>query len=352
VTVAEGVWRDVVGQDSAVAFLTAAAADPVHAYLLVGPTGTTKWEAARAFAALLVSPDGDPAGRDARLALSGDHPDVIEVRRVGAAITKDQADDIVRAAALSPLEARRKVFLLDEFHLVAPPAAATLLKTIEESPESTVFVVLADDVPPDLVTIASRCVRVDVHALRPDVIEDRLVDEGVPGDVARLAATHAGGRLDRARLLAHDPGMAARRDAFAHVPTRLDGTGAVATLVVDELLGLIDGAAEPLKERQAAERSEWEQRMERAGERATNASRRSVDDRHKREMRRHRVDELKSGLATIAETYRDRLVAGAARDPASLVAAVDDLHGAIEVLDRSPNESLLLHALFLRLPPL
>jgi hypothetical protein len=92
--------------------------------------------------------------------------------------------------------------------------------------------------------------------------------------------------------------------------------------------------------------------MERAGERATNASRKSVDDRHKREMRRHRVDELKSGLATIAETYRDRLVAGAARDPASLVAAVDDLHGAIEVLDRSPNESLLLHALFLRLPPL
>ena len=59
------IWDRVVGQPTAVALLTAAAADPVHAYLFVGPAGSTKLQAARAFAALLLDPTGDPAGRDA-----------------------------------------------------------------------------------------------------------------------------------------------------------------------------------------------------------------------------------------------------------------------------------------------
>ena len=68
------IWDRVVGQPTAVALLTAAAADPVHAYLFVGPAGSTKLQAARAFAALLLDPTGDPAGRDARLAAAGEHP--------------------------------------------------------------------------------------------------------------------------------------------------------------------------------------------------------------------------------------------------------------------------------------
>ena len=47
----DGIWDEVIGQPTAVELLAAAAADPVHAYLFVGPAGCTKLQAARAFAA-------------------------------------------------------------------------------------------------------------------------------------------------------------------------------------------------------------------------------------------------------------------------------------------------------------
>ena len=295
-----------MGQPDAVALLTSAAADPVHAYLFVGPPGCTKLEAARAFAALLLDPTGDPAGRDARLAVAGEHPDIREFQRVGPAISKDQAEEIVRVAALSPVEGQRKVLILDEFHLLRPEGAARLLKTVEEPPASTVFIIVADDVPHDLITIASRCVRVDFHPLTEAIIAMTLQDEGAPADVAVTAAKAAGGSLDRARVLADDPAVAARTEAFARLPRRLDGSGHAVCQAVDELLGLIDAAAAPLKDRQAREARELQAQMDELGERGSGLKR--LEERHKRELRRHRTDELKVGLATIAATYRDELV--------------------------------------------
>ena len=115
------IWHDVVGQDVAIAQLRAAAdSGPVHAYLFVGPAGSTKLQAARAFAARLISGGEDPDQRDARLILSSAHPDVREIRRVGAAISADQAREIVRLSSLAPTEGYRKVH--DPRRV--PPAAA------------------------------------------------------------------------------------------------------------------------------------------------------------------------------------------------------------------------------------
>ncbi len=88
----DALFAGVVGQDQAVARLVEAAAAPVHAYLLAGPPGSGKSQAARAFAAALLCPyGGDGTCRDCRLALAGEHPDVREVERTGPAITIDQA---------------------------------------------------------------------------------------------------------------------------------------------------------------------------------------------------------------------------------------------------------------------
>ena len=342
------LFDGVVGQPSVVALLTASVDEPVHAYLFVGPTGSGKLTTARAFAALLVDPTGDVDGRDARLAMAGAHPDVREVERVGPAISAPQAAEIVSLASLAPTEGRRKVLVLHDFHLIAPPAATRLLKTIEEPSPSTVFLILADHVPPELVTIASRCVRVDFRTLTVDDVAGALESAGVPPTAAREAAAAAGGDLDRARLLASDPQLAERRHAFAGVASRLDGTGASVGRIVDELLGLIDAAADPLKERHAAELTELEARVSQMGERGS--GRKVVDDRHKRELRRHRIDELRSGLGVIAGSYRDALATGEGRRAAALAAAVIDVHGAIEALERNPNEALLLQSLLLRLP--
>jgi DNA polymerase-3 subunit delta' len=149
-------------------------------------------------------------------------------------------------------------------------------------------------------------------------------------------------------VLARDPSLAARRRAFADVPHHLDGSGAVAMALVDELVGLIDDAAAPLTERHAAELADLEARVERLGERGS--GRKAMEERQQREVRRYRMDELRSGLAVLAGSYRDALVAAPERRAGQLVAAVHRIFAAIEALERNPNEKLLLQALLWALP--
>ena len=336
------VFDDVIGQEAAVAA-------PVHAYLLVGPPGSGKRTAAQAFAAALLCPRDGCGECDVCLrVLGGAHPDVMLVERTGPSITVDQAREVRRLALRSPNEGGRKVLILTDFHLVRE-AASVLLKVLEEPPASTVFVILAEQVPPELVTIASRCVRVDFGPLSAEQVTLALVGEGVPGEVAVAVAAVAGGRLDRARLLANDPGFAERREVWRAVPGRLDGTGAAVAVVsadLAEVLGKAGVAA--LETRQAAELQELEERVERTGERG--AGRKVLAERHKRELRRLRHDELRFGLATIAGVYGEALTAGSA-DARACVDAIAAIQAAAEAMVRNPTEALLLQDLLLRLPP-
>src|SRR5438270_3881890 len=343
------VFDRVTGQDRAVARLEAAARTPVHAYLFAGPPGSGKRAAAMAFAAALLCPDGGCGACAAcERVLDGVHPDVVVVERTGPYITVDQAREIVRLAMRTPNEESRKVLVLTDFHLVRE-AAPTLLKIIEEPPASTVFVILADHVPVELETIASRCVRIDFRAIGREQLVDTLVAEGVDRHSAEEAADAAGGRLDRARLLASDPDLAARREAWRSVPSRLDGTGAAVATVAAELASLISTAGvEPLHARHKAELEALEERANRYGDRV---NRKQVDEQHRRELRRLRMDELRFGLATLQQAYRDALVDGSGPTAACL-AAVDAIVEAAEALERNPNETLLLQALLLKLPPL
>jgi len=337
-----------VGQERAVAQLRAAAASPVHAYLLVGPAGSGKRAAARSFAAALLCVDGGcGACRDCRLALAEAHPDLRIVERVGASISKEQIDDIIRSASLTPVEGPRKVIVPVDFHLVAE-RAPRLLKTIEEPPGDCVFVVLAEDVPADFVTIASRCVRIDFRPVPTAVLAEHLVADGVDAAVAASVAEAAGGSLDRARLLAGDPGFADRRAAWASVPSRLDGSGAAVSLAVDDLVGRIDAVGEPLRMLQVAELESFDAAAERYGDKRGAAARRSkVEERHRRELRRLRMDELRFGLAVLEGAYRDALRAGS--PPRACVAAVAAVDTAARELLRNPTEALFLQALFLQL---
>lgn len=338
------VWSGVVGQGPVVAELRAAAQNPVHAYLFVGKPGSGTRSAALAFAAdvLSRSSSGDP-DRAARLALAGEHPDLVVIEREGASISSAQAREAVRLASRPPGEGERKVIVLTDFHLVEQ-RAPILLKSIEEPPESTVFVVLADEITPDLVTIASRCVQFRFAPLPEDSIAGALAGEGVDEDRARAAAIAAAGDLDRARLLAADPELDERQRAWRTVPDRLDGTGATAARVTDELLDLLDRAGEPVKEAHRAELAEIEARAEQTGERVPM---RSIEERHRRELRRARTDELRSGLLTLARRYRDGLAD--APDPRPDAQRILELEEAMEELVRNPNERLLLQAMLLTL---
>ena len=367
-----GLYQDVIGQERAVEALRAMAARPVHAYLFMGPAGTGKAAAARSFAAALLCPqargaDGTPDGTcdSCRRVLAGVHPDVVPVEREGASISIDTAREVTRQASLSPVEGDRKVVVLHDFHLVRD-AGPALLKTVEEPPASTIFVILAEYLPPELVTIASRCVRVDFDPLTPAVVAAALEAEGVePARAAELAVA-SGGRIDRARLLASDPGFEERRSAWRAVPARLDGTGATAAAIADELVGLLDASVAPLRARHDAERKILEERNARAAEvvgggrsasrkrsparAALTAGVKELEERQRREQRRQRVDELRSGLAVLAGAYRDRLArAGDARQRGHPMRAIALIDGLAADLEDNPGELLALQALLTRL---
>jgi DNA polymerase-3 subunit delta' len=213
-----------------------------------------------------------------------------------------------------------------------------------------VFVVLAERVPPELVTIASRCVQVEFSPLTPEAVAAALVDEGVAADVAASVAAASGGRIDRARLLAGDAGFAARQAAWRSVPSRLDGTGAAVAALAEELLGSLDSVLEPLQARQAAEVAEVEARIAAYGERGS--GRKELEERHKREVRRVRADELRFGMAALAGVYRDLLVAGSSGSSigrSGAARAIRALDAAAEALIRNPNETLLLQGLLISL---
>jgi DNA polymerase-3 subunit delta' len=344
------VFDALVGQDRAVAQLRAAVRSPVHAYLLVGPPGGGKRPAARAFAAALLCPRGGCGECDVCTRVMADvHPDAVVVERDGAYISVGQAREIQRLAMRTPNEGDRKVLTLVDFHLVRE-AGPTLLKIVEEPPPSTVFVILAEHVPSELVTIASRCVRIDFGRLAPEHLVAALEREGVGHEAATRVAEAADGRLDRARLLASDPDFETRRRAWQTLPGRLDGTGATVSLLASELVELLGSAAVvPLEARHAEERAAMEARIERSGERGS--GRKQLVERQRRELRRLRADELRYGLALLAGAYRDALAEGAG-DPRGVLASLDAIQAAAEAIVRNPSELLFLQALLLRLTPL
>lgn len=345
----DALWSEVIGQGEAVALLRASTMAPVHAYFFAGPAGVGKLVAARSFAAALLCPRGG-CGRCSVCvrAMAEAYPDLVVVEREGASITVDQAREIVRLAMRSPIEGPRKVLVLVDFHLVTA-AAPTLLKIIEEPPPSTVFVVLAEQITPELVTIASRCIVVPFAVLGRQAIIGRLMAEGAEESQAERAAGLAGGRLDRARLLVAGPDLGSRLEFWERIPSRLDGTGAAVSVVVTEAMALLDQAVVgPLAARQEGEVAALEARLEAVGARGGTGSQKELAERHKREQKRVRDDELRFGLGVLSRTYA---TAAATPSPHQFAAlkAVERIGTTNTHLERNPNLILALQSLFLHL---
>jgi len=356
---APSLFDTVVGQADAVSQLRGAARRPVHAYLLVGPPGLGQRGLVRGFAAALLCPRRGCGACDVcRRALAGVHPDLVEVERAGASVTVEDARTVVRLAQRRPLEGHRQVIVVPDVHL-ARVAAPVLLKTLEEPAGPTVFVLLADAVPAELATVASRCVRIELRPLSEGAMAAWLETQGLGGGLAAELAAAAGGSVDRARLLAEDPGFAQRRAQWRTVPERLDGTGAAAAALAGELLASAEEAVEPLRARHRADVEALAAEAEQRGERGV-PRRKEIEERQRREERRWRTDELRAGFAVLAGAYRDRMVRAAGPDAGAAPSRVEErvhaLAGAVTAVERSsaelvrnPNETLLLEALLVRL---
>ena len=349
-------WESLVGQAEAARRLRAAVSSPVHAYLFVGPRGVGKRQAAQIFAGeLLAEADPDGASRHRRLAQKLSHADIVVFApsgnnlRLGSRTDPGEIPAIISEATRSPTEGTRKVVIVEEFQSADAPASSALLKLVEEPPQTTIFVLLASDVPPHQKTIESRCLRLDFLPVDAEAIVEALVAEDLAdAEQAKVVAAAANGSVDRARLLVLDERLAFRRDAWWSVPDRLNGSGAAVAVVVEELRGLIEDAAEVKVAQHQRELEELNQREEQLGTRGS--GRRTVEAQQRRELRQFRTEELRFGFATLAARYRELVVAELGGEVA--LEAVDRLSHSTDALIRNPNETLLLQALLLKLSPI
>lgn len=353
-------WHLVPGQDAAVTRLRASVDRPVHAYLFVGPEGAGKRAALRAFAGELFAagaPDDESAERHRRLAAAERHPDLVVVEPDGPVFRGGQSSDgdteasvVIREAFASPVEANRKVVAAVGFDTANETAVGALLKTIEEPPDRTTIVLLARSVPPNQSAIASRCVRIDFGSLDAATLQAVLEAEGVEPGRAELAVASAGGNIERARILATDERLALRIAAWRAVPTAVDGTGAVAARLVQELLAMLDDALAPVTASHEADLAAFDAEVEAYGITAATGRRRALVARHKRVERQSRLSELRLGCTVLARAYLDAAVD--ADDPGPLLDAVDRIGATSGALGLNPSTELALTALFWSLPSL
>lgn len=347
----EHLWELVPGQEIAVRQLRASVDSPTHAYLITGPSGSGKRELATAFAASLLARGSDASGAEtiASRVAAGDHPGLIVVEREGPFITAAEARSVVERASRSPLEGELQIIMMVDFHLVRD-AAPMLLKSIEEPPATTMFVLLAEDLPRELETVASRCVVINLDAVPVDALVEQLCAEGVDRDTAVGAANAAGGSLARARLLARDPKVAERRELWYRVPERLNGRGNRACEIVDELLASIEDLKGPLAEMEAEELEAMTTRAEQSGTEVRKGEITKLKDRYKRTARRVHTDELKVGLGVLVARYRDEVSNGS--EPGDFVAAAQAVQELCDNLTFNIGDELALQSLLMSLPRL
>ncbi|MEM6392864.1 MAG: DNA polymerase III subunit gamma/tau [Planctomycetota bacterium] len=241
-------FGDVVGQSPiATTLRNAIAANRVaHAYLFTGTRGVGKTSMARIFARALNAPatiedapeipadepypEEDVQQRMAEAIMRGDDLNVIEID--GASNNSvDQARELIANAGLAPTaNARFKVYIIDEVHMLSTAAFNALLKTMEEPPSHVKFILCTTEphkVPP---TIQSRCQRFDFRNIPTAQIKEHLAEvvksEGIGADdevLYQVASLGAGSMRDALSLL-----------------DRVIATGAdpITPEVVSEMLGL------------------------------------------------------------------------------------------------------------------
>jgi DNA polymerase-3 subunit delta' len=356
------VFDRLVGQDRAVASLRQYALNPVHAYLFSGPAGSSVHDALVCFAAALQCPrKGCGTCEVCRLVLSGQDPDVHVAERAGVAWRLEEIREAERVSRRRPLGAGYQIVVVEDAELTttgAAPSAPALLKSLEEPPARTIFLLSAEELPPALDTVVSRCVEVRLRALGIEDLVAVLVGEGVSADVAAAAASAANGNLRRARVLVRDVGLASRVERWRTVPERLTGTPAAASLVAQEISATLDEAVGPLLQLQDEEMARLAGDAKDHGLRSL-PSRKDLEAQFKREQRRFRLDELRFGLSALTGVYRERLHdslevtegsdARAAYRVGASLRAIEAVAEAHRRLSTNIDESLLLHDLMFSL---
>ncbi len=214
-------FGELIGQDVLVRTLTNAIDmnRVAQAYMMTGVRGVGKTTTARIIAKSLNYPKGPTAGPTdddplCQAITAGNHPDVLEID-AASNTGVDKMRDLLETVQYAPMEARYKVYIIDEVHMLSTAAFNALLKTLEEPPSHVIFIFATTEIRKVPVTILSRCQRFDLKRVSVETLaahmkdicakENAAITENALNAIARAAdgsVRDALSLLDRAIALA------------------------------------------------------------------------------------------------------------------------------------------------------
>ncbi len=312
------VWRDVIGQEPALAVLQRAVADPAvmtHAWLFTGPPGSGRSVAARAFAGALLCPDGGCGEcRECRTAVEGTHADVdvvaTESLQIGVSLTRQ----LVQLAARRPSVGRYRIIVIEDADRLNEHSGNALLKAIEEPTGRTVWLLCAPSVEDVLITIRSRSRHVRLRTPSAAAVADLLVRrDGVELPMALYAARAAQCHVGMARRLARDEGARIRRHTVVSLATRITGVGEAIGAAADLVAIAEEEKGGALTERNAAERTRLLETLgadpaSRTQPPHVRAQLASLERDQKARATRYTRDVVDRTLVDLLSVYRDALI--------------------------------------------
>ena len=350
------VFDSLIGQDPAVEEMKHAATDAAkmaigergdamtHAWLITGPPGSGRSTLALAFAAAIVCPNGG-CGEciDCRNVAAGMHPDVEHVIPEGINYKVEATRNLIERSSLLPTRSPWHVIVVEDVDRFRNDAASTLLKSLEEPPPATVWLLCAPTVDDVVPTIRSRCRHVALTSPTFASISQQLTTRfGIDPAMAAWATRAAQGHIGRARALATDESVRLRRKQILDIPTNLRVVSScfeLANKIVASANADADSIVAPLDQEDDQDiRTAFGEGAEGKGlksvERQMKSAMKGLEDRTKGRRRRVLSDQYDRVLLDLTGYYRDVLVvqSGAVvglvneelREAIERVASVDD----------------------------
>lgn len=311
------VFSELIGQERAVGILRRALEghrhSMTHAWLFVGPPGSGRSNAAKAFAAALQCPRGGCGECEAcRTTLSGAHPDVTLLRTEQLSIGVDEVRELVGRSNVSPVKGRYQLVVVEDADRITERGADALLKALEEPAPRTVWLLCAPSPDDVIITVRSRSRVIRLVTPSNEAVAALLVSrDGIAPALAAHAARAAQGHIGRARMLARHEDARIRRREILALPGRLTSV----TACLDAALNLVESSAaeatQATAELDLKERTALQEALGLGGRgakpRNAQAALRDLEDQQKARVKRLQRDALDRVLTELTAYYRDVL---------------------------------------------